>query len=143
KVEYSLPAAQTSRQLRDLPMFARGLRTITWKASDPNGDALRYRVDVRREGQSEWVKIGSDLDAVAFTWDTSPLPDGRYRVRVTASDAASNPIGEERSDELASAPFTIDNTPPVVEALDARTEPRAVVVEGRARDAQSTLTRIE
>ena len=143
KVEFSLPAATTPRQLRDLPMFARGLRTITWRATDPNGDALRYKVEMRREGEQEWIKLGADLEASAFTWDTNAIPDGRYRVRVTASDAVANPLGEERSDQVESAPFGVDNTPPVVEALEARPAPRAVSVEGRARDGQSPLTRIE
>lgn len=143
KVEYSLPAATTPRQLRDLPMFARGLRTITWRSSDPNGDPLRYRVEMRREGQEEWIKLGADLEASAFTWDTNAIPDGRYRVRVIASDAATNPLGEERSDEAVSAPFGVDNTPPVVESFEARPATRSVALEGRARDGQSTLTRIE
>ena len=32
--------------------------------------------------------LDEGLEASAFTWDTGALPDGRYRVRVVASDAA-------------------------------------------------------
>ena len=45
KVEYSIPSPATPRQLRELPAWARGVRTIQWKGSDPNGDPLRYRVE--------------------------------------------------------------------------------------------------
>jgi hypothetical protein len=143
KVEYSLPGVQSARQLRDLPMFARGMRTITWRASDANGDLLHYRVDVRRESSEDWVKLASDQEASAFTWDTNALPDGRYRVRVIASDEASNPLGEELGAEASSAPFTVDNTSPVVSVLEARVTGRAITVQGRAEDGQSTLARIE
>jgi hypothetical protein len=143
KVEYSLPSPATPRQLRDLPMWARGLRTVQWRASDPNGDPLRYRLDVRRADDGPWIKVGEDLDATSFTWDTNALPDGRYRLRVTASDAPGNAVGEERTDEALSDPFTVDNTPPSIAALDARAETGAIAVEGRAEDGLSPLSRIE
>jgi hypothetical protein len=143
KVEYSLPPATSTRSLRDLPAFARGLRTLQWRGSDANGDALRYVVDVRAEGGGGWVKVDKDLEASAFTWDTNPLPDGRYRIRVTASDATANAVGEGLTGEAVSPPFTVDNTPPVVTELSAVPQPGAISVSGRAEDAGSTLTRIE
>src|SRR5262249_57106291 len=53
------------------------------------------------------------------------------------------PIGEGRTDEQTSAPFTVDNTAPSVTALSAKGEKGAVVVEGSAEDAASTVSRIE
>jgi hypothetical protein len=143
KVEYTLPPATSPRALRELPMWARGLRTVVWRASDPNGDALRFRVEARPEGGTRWFKVAADLDSPALTWDTNPIPDGRYRVRVIASDETANPLGEGRTGEAASAPFTIDNTPPDLTALTAHGEPGAVSFEGRAEDASSTIGRIE
>jgi hypothetical protein len=143
KVEYSLPQPAAPRPLRDLPMWVRGLRSVQWRASDPNGDPLRYRVDARRADDGAWFKIAENLDATSLTWDTSGLPDGRYRIRVSASDAAGNPLGEDRSDQATSEPFPVDNTPPLVTALAARGEPGAVAFEGRAEDSFSPLTRIE
>src|SRR5207249_599417 len=98
---------------------------------------------VQAEGNATWIKEGEDLDATQFTWDTRALPDGRYRLRVTASDAPTNPIGEERTDEALSEPFTIDNTPPAITAVEARGESAAVSVEARGEDAMSTLSRFE
>lgn len=143
KVEYTLPPAVSQRALRELPMWARGLRTVQWRGTDPNGDALRYRVDARPENATGWFEVADDLDAPALTWDTNALPDGRYRVRVVASDEDANPLGEGRTSEASSAPFTIDNTPPAVTALSARGENGTLAVEGAAEDATSTLSRIE
>jgi hypothetical protein len=143
KVEYSLQNPATPRALRELPMWARGLRTVQWRGTDPNGDALKYRVDVREEGQNTWTEVGKDLDASAFTWDTSGLPDGRFRLRVSASDATSNAVGEEREDAVTSEPFTVDNTPPTLGAFTARGAEGAIEIAGRAQDVQSPIARVE
>jgi hypothetical protein len=143
RVEYSAPPATTPRQLRELPAWARGLRSVQWRASDPNGDPLRFRVEVREEGSAAWMELAKDLEQPNWTWDTSALPDGRYRVRVLAGDEAGNAVGEETVAEGVSQPFTVDNTPPVVTALAARAEAGAVRVSGAASDAASPLQRIE
>jgi hypothetical protein len=143
RVEYSAPSATTPRQMRDLPLWARGLRSVQWRASDPNGDPLRFRVLVREEGAVEWIELAKDLEQPAWTWDTSALPDGRYRLRVIAGDEAGNAVGEEGTAEAVSQPFTVDNTPPAVTALEARAEGGAVGVSGTAQDAASPLQRIE
>jgi hypothetical protein len=87
--------------------------------------------------------VAKDLEPTNYTWDTSALPDSRYRLRVTASDAEGNAVGEELTGEGLSQPFAVDNTPPAVTALEARGEPGAVFVTGRAEDASSPLQRIE
>jgi hypothetical protein len=143
RVEYSAPPAGSQRQLRDLPMWARGLRTVQWHASDANGDPLRFRIDVRPEPAGAWTLVVKDLEPSSYSWDTNALPDGRYRLRVTASDDEGNAVGEQLTGEGLSQPFAVDNTPPLVTALEARGETRAVVVTGRAEDASSPLQRIE
>ena len=143
KVEYSMPSSATPRSVRDLPTFARGLRTLQWRGSDPNGDGLRYRVEFRNEEGGGWIVVDKDLEASAFTWDTNALPDGRYRVRVTGSDAADNAVGEGLAGEAVSRPFDVDNAPPGVTTFSATPEPGAIVVSGRAEDTGSTLARIE
>lgn len=143
RVEYSAPPAGTARQLRDLPMWARGVRTVQWRASDPNGDALRFRIEVRAEPAGSWLQVAKNLEPANYTWDTSALPDGRYRLRVIATDAEGNAVGEELTGEGLSQPFAVDNTPPVVTAIEAHGEPGAVFVTGRAEDAFSPLQRIE
>jgi hypothetical protein len=143
KVEFSLPQPASPRALRDLPMWARGLRIVQWKANDPNGDPLTYLVHVRRADEGAWIQIAEKLDATSFSWDTGALPDGRYRLRVTASDEDANPLGEERTVEAFSEPFTVDNTPPEVTSFAARGEKGSVSLEGKAEDSLSPLSRIE
>ena len=143
RVEYSVPSATTPGQLRDLPMWARGLRTVQWRATDPNGDPLHFQLEVRSEPSGPWISIVKDLEQPGHTWDTSALPDGRYRLRVTASDEAANAVGEELRTAALSQPFTVDNTPPVVTALEARGEAGAVILRGRAEDAAGALQRVE
>jgi hypothetical protein len=143
RVEYSAPTTNTPRALRELPMWARGLRTVQWRGSDPNGDELRYRVTTRTEGAQDWVELGKDLETSSFTWDTAALPDGRYRLRVEASDARTNAVGEALDVALTSVPFTIDNTPPVIAALRATGEAGAIRLEGRAEDEFGPLARLE
>ncbi len=143
KVEYSINPSTGNAAFRALPSFARGLRTVQWKATDPNGDPLRFRVDVRAEPSGDWIKVDEDLDGTAFTWDTQALPDGRYRLRVTATDQPGNAVGEERTTEALSEPFSIDNTPPGVVALDARNEAKGIRVTARAEDQGGTISRVE
>ncbi|OGF15215.1 MAG: hypothetical protein A2W00_06380 [Candidatus Eisenbacteria bacterium RBG_16_71_46] len=143
KVEYSLKSPSTPQELRALPMWARGLRTVQWTGSDPNGDPLLYALAIRDEDNGQWITLEKDLDATAYTWDTRALPNGRYRLRVIGSDAGGNAVGEERSAEALSDPFTVDNTSPEVVALDAQGAAAAVRVRGRAEDALSPLSRIE
>jgi hypothetical protein len=138
KVEYSV-SLPSNKPIRELPLWARGLRTLTWKAGDPNGDPLRFRVEIRNEDGGSWVEIGKDLEAMLFSWNTNTIPDGRYRVRVIASDAAGNAIGEERTAEAVSEVFTVDNTPPEVTSLSATGDR----VQGEAADATSPLWRFE
>ena len=82
-------------------------------------------------------------DDNAFTWDTNSLPDGRYRLRVTASDSPSNAVGEELAAIDETAAFTVDNTPPRVTALNAVGERGAVRIEAEAEDEGSVLSELD
>jgi len=138
KIEYSA-TTQGSKPLRDMPIWARGLRSLQWRASDPNGDVLKYRVEIRSEDGGAWVEIGKDLEASMFTWNTNTLPDGRYRLRVTASDREANPVGEGRTGEILSEPFAIDNTAPAIAELAGE----GARIRGRAEDASSPVVRLD
>ncbi len=143
KVEYSLTQPPNPRQLRELPVWAGGLRTAQWRAVDPNGDPLRFRLEARAEGATSGVLLADDLAASTWTIDTHALPDGRYRLWVTASDRAGNARGEERTGDGLSAPFTVDNTPPAVTRLELKPERGTIRVSGAAEDALSTVSRLE
>ena len=75
KVEYSATIGG-SKPLREMPLWASGLRTLQWRGLDPNGDALRYQVFVRREPEGAWIEIGKDLEVSVLTWNTHTLGGG-------------------------------------------------------------------
>ncbi|MEB2310788.1 MAG: hypothetical protein OZ921_12555 [Sorangiineae bacterium] len=96
--------------------------SLSWKVDNPDSDELRYSVEYRMLGSEHWfsaLKPGERLTASTYSWDTKDLPEGRYRVRITASDDISNPPGTAKQHQLESGVVIIDNTPPTIEGLKA------------------------
>ena len=124
-------------------LFRKGYRTLTWKGTDPNGDALRYEVEARREGGPAWFLVRKDLEDSFLSFDTTALPDGRYRFRVTASDRLSQPEGEALTAREESGVVIVDNTPPVLKVESRNLEGDALVVIVLAADALSPVTKAE
>ncbi len=93
---------------------------VAWKVDNPDSDDLRYRVYFRREGETRWMEATRPdevLTKAELDWDTSVLPEGKYRVRVDASDEISNPPSEVTHHALETAPVLVDNTPPTFKGL--------------------------
>jgi hypothetical protein len=105
------PAISFSRK-----MYQRGLRTLSWQAEDANNDGLLYEVQYRAVGDERWRTLRRNLSEPVFTWDTSTVPNGRYVIRVVASDAPDNPPGLALTGSADSASFAVDNTPPTISA---------------------------
>lgn len=142
KVEYNATLTG-GKALREMPIWARGLRTLQWRGGDPNGDALRYEVFLRSEPNGPWIRIGKDLESSLLTWDTNTLANGRYRVKVVASDAEGNAIGEALTAEATSEPFSIDNALPKVLEFDATPLRDGVRVSGSAEDGEGVIARFD
>lgn len=105
------PVTSYSRKL-----YQKGVQTFSWKADDPNGDTLSYEVQYRRVGETRFRILRRDLSEPVLAWDTTTVPNGRYVVRIAASDAPSNPESLALSADRESGAFEVDNTPPVVTA---------------------------
>lgn len=142
KVEYSATVTG-GKAVRELPIWARGMRTLTWRATDPNGDPLRGRVLVRAEPDGDWIEIGKDLEVSVLTWNTNTLADGRYRVKVEVSDRDGNAVGEALAAEAVSEPFSVDNHAPQVTSLDSAREGERTIVTGAASDGEGWLQRLD
>jgi hypothetical protein len=142
KVEYSATVTG-GKAIREMPIWARGMRTLSWRGVDPNGDPLRARVLVRAEPDGDWIEIGKDLEVSVLTWNTNTLADGRYRVKVEVSDADGNAVGEALKGEAVSEPFSVDNHAPEVTALSATREGDHFVVSGAAADGEGWLQRLD
>ncbi len=123
--------------------YAKGYIGARWAASDENDDDLIYTVEIRGEKETEWKPLKDKLTEKRVSWDSTAFPDGEYRLRITASDAPSNPLEQALSVELVSEPFQIDNTPPVISGLAASVEGGKLKVSFKASDALSLIQKAE
>ena len=117
----------------------KGPLSLTWQAEDPNGDQVIYSVFVRADDEQEWHLLKDKLRQTNYTLETNSLPDGKYVARVVASDEESNSSETRRTGELASAPFWVDGTPPVVIVTRSETAGSSVQVQFRVQDTTSAL----
>ena len=121
-------------------MYQRGLRTVSWQAEDPNSDPLLYDVQYRAVGDERWRPLRRGLTEPVMAWDTSTVPNGRYLVRIVASDAPGNPPSNVLTSSREGTSFEVDNTPPLVSAtVDAK---RKDWVRATARD-DSPIRKLE
>jgi hypothetical protein len=115
---------------------------LSWKVDNADDDQLRYRVSFRRDGETIWRDVlppNDTLNKTDYEWDTATLPEGKYRVRVEASDEEANPPGQVMKHALESAPFVIDNTPPVFQSLTMA----ARTLHARVVDGVGPIVRVE
>ena len=104
--------------------------TLRWEASDPNGDDLVYTLHFRKDGWPDWIKLGEEpLTEANFAWDTSAVPDGTYRLRVTASDRPSNASSETLVRDRVSESFLVDHQSPIAVAVVAKTGGARVAIK--------------
>lgn len=98
-------------------LFQRGARSFQWQAEDRNGDTLEYAIYYRPLNENTFRLLKDKLRDNFYTIDGATLADGRYIIKITASDAPDNPLGQALSGERLSEPVDIDNTPPVLRAV--------------------------
>lgn len=135
------PRAALGLSLFGRRLYQRGIQTFTWRAEDPNGDRLLYDVSYRPAAESAWRPLRKGLTDAVLAWDTTTVPNGRYVLKVNASDAPGNPERLALTGHKESDPFDVDNTPPLVQAsLAQRTPPRIKVV---VKDDASLIRKTE
>jgi WD40 repeat protein len=122
---------------------ANRIQTISWEAEDANGDALQYSLSFRSGSKSPWILLKDKLTDTHFDWDTRTVADGRYEIRVIASDAAANPPGMGKTGTRVSNPVVIDNTPPVIGDVKSTVAGSEVTVSAKAVDRTSIVSAIE
>ena len=72
--------------------FQKGTQSFSWEAEDDNGDDLVYSIYFRGEKESEWRLLKKDDGGkILIRLEADSLPDGKYFVKVVASDSPSNP----------------------------------------------------
>lgn len=117
--------------------------TARWAAHDPNNDELSYTIDYRGAGEQTWHRLKDHVTQTSYSFDASLLPDGRYELRVTASDSAAHTPSEALENTRTSDVFTVDTTPPVPGTLSATPTNGGVHVTFEATDATSPISHAE
>ncbi len=112
----------------------RGLRQIHWDWLDPDGDRLQARIEARREGEEAWQLLADAWPQSVYTWDGRGLPDGLYRLRITADDGLDNSGERARSITVFSEPVRLDGRPPRFELELRREKDRRLRLQGHVRD---------
>jgi hypothetical protein len=97
--------------------YQRGARSFQWQAEDRNSDTLEYAIYYRALNEQTFRLLKDKLRDNFYTIDGATLADGRYIIKVVASDAPDNPPGQKLTGERLSEPVDIDNTPPVVKTM--------------------------
>jgi len=114
---------------------------IKWKVENPDKDPLVYRLGYRGEMEVDWLEIltPEPIEKLEHEWDTESVPDGRYRVRVIASDERANGPEVTLLGREISAPILVDNRRPEVANLTLRKP----WVAGIARDSYSPIKGVQ
>jgi hypothetical protein len=116
------------------------LWVVFWEAEDPNEDTLRYKLYFRQKEHIRWIRMAKGLDDEYRIWDTRTVEDGRYELKVEASDIKSNPPSTELTDVRISDPMVVDNTDPKVEVVSIRQEgENSLRVKALLRDELSAI----
>ena len=114
------------------------IMNIEWEAADDNQEPLLYKLEYQPAGSDYDLLIEKDLTEMTFEWDTRKVPDGRYVVRVTASDRLTNPGDMAMSATRRAAPVLVDNAPPEL-TVEQVVSDDSIKVSGEATDAWSAI----
>ncbi len=124
-------------------IFQRGARSFQWQAEDRNGDTLEYAIYYRALNETTFRLLKDRLRDNFYTIDGATLADGRYIIKITASDAPENAAGEALSGERLSEPVDIDNTPPVVRVAAGQLASGATAIAFDVDDATGKIKRAD
>ena len=87
---------------------------VSWKVEDANADTLEYTLYYKEVAEGNWRLLKKELSKGEYEWDITTVADGRYVLKVVATDKLSNPVGWAKSAEKVSMPLDVDNTQPAV-----------------------------
>jgi hypothetical protein len=115
---------------------------ISWRVDNPDQDEMRYRLFYRLDSETQWrplLRPSEKLTSTEYSWDTTSLPEGTYRILVEGTDELANPPDRVLKHSQTSGPVLVDNTPPVFKALDLKGRR----LTGEVVDGVGPISRIE
>ena len=143
----SLPPA--IRSLKKAPtapprqIYTPASRSVTWKATDSNGDDLVFDLYLRAQGDVMWRLLKKGWEETFYTLDGASVPDGVYAFRIVVSDRLSNPPDRALQTELISKPFTVANHPPALEIGEPRVSGDVATFQVTAETRASNVFQLE
>jgi hypothetical protein len=109
------------------------LLTLSWTASDADGDPLSFTILYSNDEGNNWYPIASNVTGNSYEVDTSALPGGEGGIfRVIVTDGANTNEADSQT------PVSLPNNPPVVVVSGPRVVPVGTMVSlmGEANDAE-------
>ncbi|MBN1421687.1 MAG: hypothetical protein JXP34_23135 [Planctomycetes bacterium] len=107
--------------------------TVSWQASDPDGDPLHFSILYTPDGEA-WETVAVDLEGTSVEIDAVNIPAGGHAIfRVVASD------GIYSASDDSDAPNVVPNRPPTVRIIEPAGDivvayGQTVALEGKAYD---------
>jgi outer membrane protein assembly factor BamB len=120
-----------------------GIFKLSFKATDTNEDKLVYKLFFRKIGRTNWIEMKDKLEAESYEWDSKTVEDGRYEVRVVASDEKGNSPDTRLTGSRISDPIVVDNTGPVVRKYAIEKNGKAATVRLQINDELSVISKLE
>jgi hypothetical protein len=120
-----------------------GKITLQWIATDANEDLMEYSLYYRRSLASDWILLKDRIKDPTYDWDTKGVGDGRYEIKVQASDVAVNETGAGKTGARVSDPILVDNTAPLIGDIAQSVESDTATIKLTAVDRASTVASLE
>jgi hypothetical protein len=119
------------------------VESVTWDAEDTNGDALQYSLYFRNGRQAPWILLKDKLTENRFDWETRGVADGRYELRIVASDELANVPGQGRIGARVSDPIVVDNTAPIIGDIKSQARGASAHIQASIVDRTTTVASFE
>jgi hypothetical protein len=123
-----------------------GTFKISYRTKDDNSDKMIYTIDMRKLDRTNWIELKEKLDKASYEWDGKTVEDGRYEIRVTASDERSNTTATKLTGSRISDPVVVDNTGPVVKNITSsalKNNGNYRIFEIKVQDELSAIGKLE
>lgn len=120
-----------------------GVFKVDFKASDTNSDKLIYTIDFRRIGRTSWIELKDEVEDDKYEWDGKTVEDGRYEVRVVASDERSNTVSTKLTGSRISDPIVVDNTGPIIRKYSIEKHGKTATLKLQITDELSAIGKLE
>jgi hypothetical protein len=136
------PKVQSVNVGRTTTAGKKGTFKICFKARDDNGDKMIYKIDFRKIGRTNWIELKDELETATYEWDGKTVEDGRYEVRVTASDKRSNTAATKLTGSRISEQVIVDNTAPVIKKHSIYKGKKSITLKLLVSDDFSAIGRL-